>query len=93
MVCTLALLAYNYICLCCIIVVEFTLTENDYRAAEAELFMPVVVTKTSIIASDITLTVTPLTIAEAEAQGIQPPNVPPENPDGLGLENTRAQSK
>ena len=76
-----------------VVVVVILFTEDDYRAEEAELFMPVIVTKTSIIASDITLIVTPLTIAEAEAQGIQPPNVPPENPDGQGLENTRARSK
>ena len=74
------------------IVVQISFTEDAYRAEEPLLAMPVVVTKTHIIASDITLTVTPLTIAEAEAQGKQPLNAPPEF-DVSGLENSRAQSK
>ena len=78
------------------VVVEILFTEDHYLAAEPDLVMPVVVTKFGIIASDITLAVTPLTVAEAEAQGIQLSGVvviPPENPDGQGLENTRARSK
>ena len=83
---------HNLSTLC--IVVEIGFTEEDYRAQEPDLMMPVVVFKSGIIASDITLTVTPLTVAEAEAQGIQTPNVPPEfDASGLDLENSRAQSK
>ena len=81
---------HNLSTLC--IVVEIGFTEEDYRAQEPDLMMPVVLTKRGIIASDITLTVTPLTVAEAEAQGIQTPNVPPEF-DASGLENSRARSK
>ena len=77
----------------CAVVVRISFTDDDYGAAEPDLTMPVVVTKSHTIASDITLTVTPLTIAEAEAEGIQPPNVPPENPDGQGLEFTRANGR
>ena len=74
---------------------DISLTEEDYRAIEPGLFMPVMVTKSTTIASDITLTVTPLTIAEAEAQGIQPPNVPPEflYMADVIVGSSRAQSK
>ena len=76
------------------IVVEISFTEDCYRAQEPDLFMPVRVTKSSLIASNITLTVSPLTILEAETIGLNPPNVPPEFDDsGLMLENSRARSK
>ena len=76
------------------IVVEISFTEDDYRAQEPHLLMPVRVTKTGLIASDITLTVSPLTIMQAETIGLSPPNVPPEFDDPvLQLENSRARSK
>ena len=76
------------------IVVEISFTEDDYRAQEPDLLIPVIVTKSSLIASDITLTVFPLTISEAENLGLDPPNVPDEFDDPiLQLENSRARSK
>ena len=76
------------------IVVEISFTEDDYRAQEPDLLMPVIVTKSSLIASNITLTVFPLTILEAENLGLSAPNVPDEFDDsGLELENSRARSK
>ena len=76
------------------IVVEISFTGDDYRAQEPDLLMPVIVTKTGLIASHITLIVSPLTILEAETIGLSPPNVPPEFDDsGLMLENSRARSK
>ena len=76
------------------IVVEISFTGDDYRAQEPDLLMPVIVTKTGLIASHITLTVSPLTIMQAETIGLSPPNVPPEFDDsGLWLENSRARSK
>ena len=76
------------------IVVEISFTGDDYRAQEPDLLMPVIVTKSSLIASNITLTVSPLTILEAETIGLNPPNVPPEFDDPvLQLENSRARSK
>ena len=69
---------------------DISFTSEDYTAQESDQFMPVVLTKSGVIASDITLTVTPLTVAEAEAQGIQTPNL---NVSGeTHLEFTHARS-
>ena len=56
-------------------------TEDDYRVNEDGGSLPVVVAKSARIASPITLTVSPLTIAEALASGGPvPPNIPEDNP-------------
>ena len=56
-------------------------SEDDFRATEAEPSVPVLVTKTSRIATPIVLQVRPLTVQEANMTDppLLPPNVPPEN--------------
>ena len=66
--------------------VEIFFTEDDFRANEPDLRMPVVVTKNSRIATPIVLDVIPLTVAEAtdSISGIPsnflPENIPTDNP-------------
>ena len=56
-------------------------TEDDYRINEDGGSLLVIVAKSTRIASPITLTVSPLTIAEALASGDPlPPNIPEDNP-------------
>ena len=62
--------------------VEFSFTEDDFRANEPDLanpvtFLPVLVSKSTRIASRVELVVVPLTVEEARATSIPlPPNVP-----------------
>ena len=62
--------------------VEIFFTEDDFRANEPDLRMPVVVTKNSRIATPIVLDVIPLTVSEARhriSQNCLLENIP-ENP-------------
>ena len=56
---------------------EVFFTEDDYRVNEDGGSLPVIVTKSARIASSITLTVSPLTVAGALASGGPiPSNIP-----------------
>ena len=56
------------------------MAEDDFRTGETGQ-LPVVVAKSSRIASPITLTISPLTVDEAVASGKPlPPNIPEDNP-------------
>ena len=60
---------------------EVILTEDDYRTNEDGGSLQVVVSKSQRIASPITLTVSPLTVAQALAAGVQVPvRIPQDNP-------------
>ena len=64
-----------------IIGVEVFFTEEDYRVIEDGGSLPVVVAKSARIAFPITLSISPLTLAEALASGGPvPSNVPQDNP-------------
>ena len=62
--------------------VEFTFTEDDFRANEPDssnpaTFLPVLVSKSIRIASRVELVVVPLTVDEARASSLPlPPNIP-----------------
>lgn len=66
--------------------VEFAFTEDDYRANEEGIngslsFMPILVSKSTRIASRVELVVIPLTVQEARNTSIPlPPNVPTDDP-------------
>jgi hypothetical protein len=65
--------------------VEFAFTEDDFRASEpgvggSPTFLPVLVSKSTRIASRVKLVVVPLTIQEATATSLPlPPNIPDDN--------------
>ena len=65
--------------------VEFSFTEDHYRANEPSssdpvTFLPVLVSKSTRIASRVQLVVVPLTVEEAIATSLPlPPNVPDDN--------------
>ena len=71
-----------FVCLFCrIIGVEIIFTEDDYRTNEDGGSLPVFVSKSLRIASPITLTVSPLTVAQALAAGVQVfITIPQDNP-------------
>ena len=62
--------------------VEFAFTEDDFRANEPDLmnpttFLPVLVSKSTRIASQVELVVIPLTVDDARATSLPlPPNIP-----------------
>ena len=66
--------------------VTFSFTEDSYRANEPDVgdpvtYLPVLVTKSTRIASRVELVVVSLTIQEATATSLPlPPNIPPDNP-------------
>ena len=66
--------------------VEFAFTEPDYRANEPDLmnpatFQPIVVFKSTRIASPVELVVVPLTVDEARATSLPlPPKIPDDDP-------------
>ena len=74
------------------VAVTFELSEEDYRSREGDTgFMPVIISKDSevFIANLIIFRVIPLTIGEAEAQGLIPNVIPtiqdnPFSPVGAG---------
>ena len=66
--------------------VEFAFTEDDFRANEPDstnptTFLPVLVSKSTQIASRVELVVVPLTVDEAIATSLPlPPNIPQNDP-------------
>ena len=72
--------------LCFLTDVDFSFTEDDFRANEPSLmdpvtFLPVLVSKSARIASRVELVVVPLTVDEAIATSLPlPPNIPQNNP-------------
>ena len=57
--------------------VQFLFTEDDFRASERLPVMPVLVSKTSRIASQIILEVVPITVNEARISNLPlPRNIP-----------------
>ena len=71
-------------CVYCV-AVTFQLSEEDYRSREGGIgFMPVIISKDfeAFIANPIVFSVIPLTLDEAEAQGLIPDVIPtiPDNP-------------
>ena len=66
--------------------VEFSFTEDDFRVNEDNIggpptFLPVLVSKSTRIASRVELMVVPLTVQEARATSIPlPPNIPDDDP-------------
>ena len=56
-------------------------SEDDFRVNEGDPFVPVLVTKTSRIATPIVLEVHPLTVEEARTAVplLLPPNIPSDN--------------
>ena len=67
--------------LSCVVVVDIQLTEDDYRASEANNNIRVVVSKNVIIATDVSLMITPVTVSEARERGLFPTGAMP--PDDL----------
>ena len=69
-----------------IIGIQFSFTENSYRANEPDstnptTFLPVLVSKSTRIASRIELVVVPLTVDEARATSLPlPPDIPQNDP-------------
>ncbi len=63
--------------LCIIIVVSFDLSENDYRANEFELSIPVKISKSSgtTLANPVVMRVTPMTVERALMMNIISPDV------------------
>ena len=64
-----------------IIVVKIQLTEDNYHASEANNIVRVVVSKNVIIATDVSLMITPVTVSEARERGFFPTGAMP--PDDL----------
>ena len=59
------------------------LTEDDYRGTEAEGSIGIVVSKDARIASDVSLTVSPVVLSEARRLNMFPMNVlPPDDNEG-----------
>ena len=59
---------------------KISLTSSEYRASEEEQTMVVVVKKDKQIASPLSLTITPATVAQAETwTNIQLPQIPADN--------------
>ena len=57
--------------------VNIQLTEDDYRATEGEGRVEIVVYKDARIATNVSLTVTPMTLSEARRLNVFPTNVVP----------------
>ena len=60
--------------------VEIQFTNDDYRAIESSEVMPVVVTKYQRIATPLTISINPLTVAQANSEGVLPEGIPLDNP-------------
>ena len=60
--------------------VEVQFTNDDYRAIESSGVMPVVVTKNRRIATPLTISINPLTVAQANSEGVLPEGIPLDNP-------------
>ena len=58
------------------------MSEDDYRGNEGELSIGVDVTKSSRIATDLVLTISPIELSEARTRGLVPPGV--DIPDNNG---------
>ena len=69
-------------------VVEFRLTETDYRSSENELQIKVEVSKNVRIANPVTFFLTPYTVDQALALSLELENLPP---DDNPLSPNRAQ--
>ena len=68
--------------------VDIQLTEDDYRASEADSNIRVVVSKNVIIATDVSLMITPVTVSEARERNLFPAGVvPPDDLQGRSLVN------
>ena len=52
--------------------VDIQLTEDDYRASEADNNIRVVVSKNVVIATDVSLMITPVIVSEARERGLFP---------------------
>ena len=72
----------NHPFLCCNSDVDIQLTEDDYRDNEANLNIGFIVSKDARIATDVSLSVTPVVVSEARRLNLFPVNV--EQPDNLG---------
>ena len=87
--CIIIIIFYALICSA----VEISFTEDDYRANEPDLTMPIVVTKNLRIASRLELDVVPLTVQQAESSTprLLPANILEDNqlsPPYAGMYNT-----
>ena len=60
--------------------VEIQFTNDDYRAIESSGVIPVVVTKNQRIATPLTISINPLTVAQANSEGVPLEGIPPDNP-------------
>ena len=67
----------------CCIVVTIKLTEDNYRASEANNSIRIVVSKNAVTATDVSLMITPVTVSEARERGLFPAGaMPPEDLQG-----------